>query len=97
MSLGYYIYYRIAGEHAERARRVVAALQEDLRAQTGVSGRLLHRCDDPATWMEIYEGISDPQAFDASLAAAVDRCGFSSVLAAGARRVTEIFAPSDAL
>jgi hypothetical protein len=59
--------------------------------QTGVRGRLMHRRDDPAPWMEIYEGISDEQAFDASLAAAVKRCGFSSVLAAGSQRVTEIF------
>lgn len=89
--LGYYIYYRIAADQAESARRIVAALQEDLRAQTGVSVRLLHRRDDPVTWMEIYEGVSDEQAFDASLAAAVERCAFSSVLAAGSRRVTEIF------
>jgi len=93
MRLGYYIYYRIAADQAESARRIVAALQEDLRAQTGVSGRLLHRRDDPATWMEIYAGVSDEQEFDASLAAAVERCGFSSVLAAGSRRVTEIFVP----
>ena len=91
--LGSYIYYRIAVDQTEIARRIVAALQEDLRGQTGVSGRLLHRRDDPATWMEVYEGISDERTFDASLAAAVDRCRFSSVLAAGSRRVTEIFGP----
>ncbi len=93
MRVGYYIYYRIAADQAENARRIVAALQEDLRGHTGVSGRLLHRRDDPSTWMEIYEGISDERAFDASLAAAVDRCRFSSVLATGSRRVTEIFGP----
>lgn len=93
MRLGYYIYYRVAADRTESARRIVAALQEDLRTQTGVSGRLLHRRDDPATWMEIYEAVSDEQAFDASLAAAVERCGFSGVLAAGSRRVTEIFVP----
>ena len=91
--LGYYIYYRIAAGQAENAKRIVAALQEDLRGQTGVSGRLLHRRDDPATCMEIYEGITDEPAFDASLAVALDRCRFYSVLAAGSHRVTEIFGP----
>ena len=93
MTLGYYVYYRVAIDQAERAKRVVAALQQDVLALTGVRGRLLHRRDDPATWMEIYEGIADERAFDASLAAAVDRCAFSSVLAAGSQRITEIFGP----
>jgi len=61
--------------------------------RTRVRGRLLHRRDDPATWMEIYEGVADERAFDASLAAAVERCAFPSVLAAGSQRVTEIFGP----
>jgi hypothetical protein len=93
MNPNYYVYYRIAPDQAERAKGVVAALQDDILRQTGVCGRLMHRRDDPATWMEIYEGISDEQAFDASLEAAVRRCGFSSVLAAGSQRITEIFGP----
>lgn len=93
MTLGYYVYYRVAPDKAERAKRVIEALQDDVFARTGVRGRLLHRHDDPATWMEIYEGISDEQAFDTALAAAVERCGFSGVLAAGSRRVSEIFGP----
>ena len=93
MSPNYYVYYRVAPDQAERARGIVAGLQDDVLRQTGVRGRLMHRRDDTATWMEIYEGISDEQAFDASLAAALERCGFSSVLAAGSRRVTEIFGP----
>jgi uncharacterized protein DUF4936 len=93
MTLGYYIYYRVASGQAERAKRVIEALQDDMFARTGVRGRLLHRRDDPATWMEIYEGISDEQVFDIALAAAVERCGFSGVLAAGSRRVSEKFGP----
>lgn len=91
MSPNYYVYYRVAPDQAERASGVVAALQNDVLAQTGVRGRLMHRRDDPSTWMEIYEGISDEHAFDASLAAAVERCGFSGVLAAGSKRITEVF------
>jgi len=93
LTLGYYVYYRVALDQAERAQRVVAALQEEVLKRTGVRGRLLHRRDDPVTWMEIYEGIADERAFDASLAAAVERCAFPSVLAAGSQRITEIFGP----
>ena len=91
--LNYYIYYRVAPSEAARARAVVDAVQSALRQDTGIQGRLMRRDDYSSTWMEIYEGISDERAFDASLAAAVDRCRFSSVLAAGSRRVTEIFGP----
>lgn len=91
MSPNYYVYYRVALDQAERAKGVVAALQDDVLRRTGVRGRLMHRRDDPATWMEIYEAIPDEQAFDRSLAAAVEECGFSSVLAAGSQRVTEVF------
>ena len=93
MSPNYYVYYRVALDQSERARSVVAALQDDVLAQTGVRGRLMHRRDDPATWMEIYEGVSDGHAFDASLATAVKRSGFAGVLAAGSQRITEIFGP----
>ena len=93
MSPNYYVYYRIALDRAEQAKHVVAALQDDVWRQTGVRGRLMHRRDDAATWMEIYEGISDEPAFAASLAAAVERCGFSGLLAAGSQRITEIFGP----
>jgi len=93
MTVGYYVYYRVPLDQFGHARRVVESLQEDLHRRTGVSGRLLHRRDDPMTWMEVYEGITDEQGFDASLAGAVERCGFSSVLAEGSGRITEIFGP----
>jgi quinol monooxygenase YgiN len=93
MKVGYYVYYRIPLDQAEGVKRVVTALQEEVLKQTGVRGRLLHRRDDPTTWMEVYEGIADEQAFDASLAAAVERCAFAGVLAAGSQRITEIFRP----
>lgn len=93
MTSGYYVYYRVALDRAVQAKRVVEALQQDVFALTGVRGRLLQRRDDPSTWMEIYEGIADVGAFDASLAAAVARCGFSGVLTEGSQRITEIFEP----
>lgn len=91
MTVGYYVYYRVAPAQSEQAARVVALLQADVCSRTGVSGRLLRRRDDPTTWMEIYEGVSDEQGFDASLAAAVAQCGFSGVLSGDSRRITEVF------
>lgn len=93
MSIAYYIYYRVASGESGRAERIVGSLLEDVRKRTGVAGRLLHRRDDPATWMEVYEGIADESAFAASLADAVERSGFPRVLAEGSTRVTEIFTP----
>lgn len=36
--------------------------------QCGVRGQWLHRRDDPATYMEVYEGVGDTAAFEALLA-----------------------------
>ncbi len=93
MTPGYYVYYRIAPERADEARQVVAAIQDDVFRQAGVAGRLLRRRDDPETWMEIYEGVAHEKAFEDSLASAVECHAFGRLLAAGSRRITEIFVP----
>lgn len=65
-----YVYYRVAGDrHA--ARRTIAALLAEVEARAGVAGRLLMRCDDPCTWMEIYAPVVDVAAFRAILDEAV--------------------------
>jgi len=93
MNPGYYIYYRVQPDQAGRARRLVGAMQDDVLKDTGARGRLLRRRDDPSTWMEIYDDVADEAAFERALAAALERHGFSGVLATGSRRVAEIFAP----
>lgn len=35
--------------------------------QCGVRGQWMRRRDDPATYMEVYEGVSDAAAFEALL------------------------------
>jgi len=70
----YYVWYRVPGQ-AGPARSAVNAVIADVVRATGVSGRLCQRCDDPSTWMEIYERVHDVAAFDAALAAAVIRHG----------------------
>lgn len=86
-----YVYYRVAADTAA-ARTTVATLMTEVEAETGVVGRLMVRCDDPATWMEIYEPIDDSAGFSRTLAALVARHGVATITADG-RRHTECFAP----
>jgi hypothetical protein len=48
-----------------RAR--VEALFGALEKQCGVRGRWMRRRDDPTTYMEVYEGVKDADAFEALL------------------------------
>lgn len=38
-----------------------------IETQCGVRGRWMRRRDDPATYMEVYEGVGDEAAFEALL------------------------------
>ncbi len=91
MTLNYYIYYKVPPEHLERACAAVLSLQKQLRSRTGISGRLLRRRDDPATWMEIYENVADTAQFEAALLAAVASSNVAQLLAPGSSRKREIF------
>ena len=91
MLLHYYIYYRVAPSAAARTRAAVDAVQSALGQDTGIRGRLLRRDDDPSTWMEIYEGVTDPPRFEAALERLLVQHGFDGCMAADARRHTERF------
>jgi len=91
MPPNYYIYYRVAPSDAARARALVDAVQSALGQVTGIQGRLLHRDDDPSTWMEIYEVVADPQRFEAELERLLAQHGFDACLAGDSRRHTERF------
>ena len=43
--------------------RLFAAIEREC----GVRGRWMHRRDDPATYMEVYEGVKDAARFEAVL------------------------------
>ena len=89
----YYIYYPVRiGLEADLAR-VLYNAQADLQARTGISGRALRKADDPWTWMEIYENVTDVPAFDAALEQAVERHGLMRFVDEGGRRHTERFVP----
>lgn len=47
--------------------RKIHALFDLVEKQFGVRGRWMRRRDDPATYMEVYEGVADEAAFEALL------------------------------
>lgn len=70
-----YVYYRIDPAQAALAAARIDALLDVLAAHCRRPPRRLARCDDPATWMETYEGVADLEAFSADLNAAVRALG----------------------
>lgn len=94
--VSYYVYYRVAADHADAARHAVTTMLRRLEQRTAISGRLLQRQDEPLLWMEIYEGVRDSETFDAALAELLDASKLAALLAPGASRKTERFvtAPS---
>jgi hypothetical protein len=65
--LNYYVYYKLPAERVAEARRLVDALFDAVEKRCGVRGRWMRRRDDPATYMEVYEGVKDESAFEALL------------------------------
>jgi len=91
VKLNFYIYYRVPEQNAERARAAVHELQRELSDTAGISGRLLRRRDDEATWMEIYENVQDGARFETELAKLVERHGLVALLVPGSSRKQEVF------
>jgi hypothetical protein len=63
----YYVYYRVDPERVPELRARVQAVFAAVQRATGVRGRWMRRQDEPATYMEIYEGVADEPAFEALL------------------------------
>lgn len=86
-----YVYYKLAAADLERA--LVPAWQVlDAGRPYCRQARLLGRPqskDGLATWMEVYEDVSDTAGLEAALAAAIGASGLASVMA-GPRR-SELF------
>ena len=62
----YYVYYKV--NEPDSFRLKVEALFRKVEAETRIQGRWMRRRDDPSTYMEVYEGVSDGKAFEALLA-----------------------------
>jgi hypothetical protein len=73
------------------AAAAAGALIDAVASGTGVHGRLLARRDDPSTWMEIYEDVDDPAAFERALNGLASSHGVLAFVDGG-RRHTERFA-----
>ena len=74
----YYVYYKLDPARAAELRAGIEKVFAAIEHATGIRGRWMRRRDDPATYMEVYEGVRDEVAFEALLeretaALAVDR------------------------
>ena len=92
-TLSYYVYYRIrADADRDLALTRIRAMQASLLARTGVCGRLMMRHGDAATWMEVYEPVSDPAGFDVALQQEVVAANVLELIEPGSARHVEPFA-----
>lgn len=88
-----YVYYRISPARAGAAARCTAALLHAMAPYCTKPPQLMRRCDDPDTWMEVYEGIADWTAFSAALQRAVPETGCDACASGG--RQLECFVSHD--
>jgi len=71
----YYIYYRVNPSRLAEVRAAVEQLFGAVERQTGIHGRWMRRRDEATTYMEVYEGVQDDQAFEALLEREVPELG----------------------
>jgi hypothetical protein len=65
--MNYYVYYKATPEQVPALRRSIKELFSLVETQHGIRGRWMRRRDDPATYMEVYEGVEDEAGFEALL------------------------------
>ena len=96
MSAHYYVWYRVRDDAAAEAETAVRALQARLACRTGIAGRLLKKRDAPETWMDIYEGVAEPQGFERQMQELVERYDVEMFLEGG-RHVECFIGEADAI
>ena len=65
--MNYYVYYKISPDQLQALRPRVQDLFRKAKLDFGVDARWMRRRDDPATYMEVYEGVKDEAPFEALL------------------------------
>ena len=83
----WFVYYKLEPQAARELAPRLRQMQVEAAAGN-VQARLMRRTDDRegmVTLMEVYNGIAEPQAFEARLAAAVSRAGLPETLTAQRR------------
>lgn len=88
-----YIYYRVAAEREQAARRALFAMLSELQASTGIIGHVHCKAMEPLLWMEVYPGVADPDALADLLTGLAERHGLLACLAENQRRHVEYFLP----
>lgn len=84
-----YIYYRVV-DTVEAIPRV-RAMQAAVAARCGVRGRLMRRCDEDTTLMEVYPAVLDPADLEAVLDEEVAAHGLAELIEPGTARHIERF------
>jgi hypothetical protein len=91
MAYSYYIYYRVAPQHATTCEARVLDLFSALKQSTAVAGRLLKKRSEPLLWMEVYDGVRDDAKFELELEQAASQLGIAQYLQEGSTRRAECF------
>jgi hypothetical protein len=75
----WYVYYPTPNSPAA-ALPVLRSMQAELRQTSGIAARVEERVGSVSTptWMEVYEGITDPDRFAATLEATVESSGLAA-------------------
>ena len=63
----FYVYYRVEERNVDAVALSVESLFKTVKEKTRIQGKWLRRRDDPSTYMEVYEGVTDGKAFEALL------------------------------
>jgi Domain of unknown function (DUF4936) len=87
----YYVYYRVDPAQLGILGIEIEKLFGKIEKEFGIRGRWMRRRDEPTTYMEVYEGVRDANAFEAMLEAQSERLGLARLLPPGATRRREIF------
>lgn len=91
MAYSYYIYYRVAPEHAEACELRVLELFSAVKQSTAVAGRLLKKRSEPLLWMEVYDNVRDDAKFELELEQAATQLKIVECLQEGSTRRAECF------
>lgn len=71
MSYAFYVWYRVERNDRDTEAAIRGMLAR-LACRSGIPGRLLKKRSEPGLWMEVHEGVADPEAFARLMAQAVD-------------------------
>ena len=57
-----YVWYRVEKENQD-TEAAVRGMMARLACRTGIPGQLLKKPAEPGLWMEVYQGVTDPEGF----------------------------------